>query len=330
MKNRILFEREVLDKIFECLYSKISFSELAFLLDVSPNTFKRWRSGTYSIPSEKFEILCDNFPELFKFKDSGKVLDEYELLSNSIKKHMSQMDKQEVNKGLEKARAARKVVSEYIKADLNEVDCCEAYGILIGDGHLHLGLYKQKKFTRVAVTCNAIKDYDYVTKYVTPLFNRIFQTNITSRISKKRGVIEYISGKRGVFDWFKNNKFPIGLKGPIRIPDDILTKSKMHINATIRGIFDTDGCTFARKDEDYKYPYINISSHSKPLRLQLKEILKSHGFPAYVHAHGVYVRGIENFKRWFTEIGSKNPRNLLKYEEFLNTGKIVPKNGPVM
>lgn len=216
-----------------------------------------------------------------------------------------------------------------IKHSLDNINCCEAYGILIGDGHLCKFIYKNRIFTTTIVTCNAKKDYVYITEHVTPLFNKLFQTNVTSRINNKRGVIEYITKKKDVFTWFRNNDFPVGIKREIGIPKGILNKSTKNIRAVIRGIFDTDGCVFARKDENYKYPYINISSHSQRLRLQLKKILRTQGYPAYIHTHNVNVRGINNFKKWFKEIGSNNPRIYTKYEEFLNTGQIIPNTGPV-
>ena len=97
-----------------------------------------------------------------------------------------------------------------------------------------------------------------------------------------------------------------------------------NLNVIIRGLLDTDGHINARKDEKYKYPYVTITSYSGLLRNQLKAILRSQNFPAFIHAESVSVRGIKHIHKWFELIGSSNSRIINKYEEFCKTGKIVP------
>lgn len=92
---------------------------------------------------------------------------------------------------------------------------------------------------------------------------------------------------------------------------------------TVRGIFDTDGQISARKDEKYRYPYIFISSSSNVLRQQLKDILRSQGITAYVYRDNVVVRGLRNFNKWLELVGSSNPRNLKRFKELQETGKLA-------
>lgn len=62
---RVEFPKELQRRLFSTILQnqKITLKELARILDVSRWTLKRWRSGTYSIPSESFVKLHSLFPE---------------------------------------------------------------------------------------------------------------------------------------------------------------------------------------------------------------------------------------------------------------------------
>ena len=97
----------------------------------------------------------------------------------------------------------------------------------------------------------------------------------------------------------------------------------------IRGLFDTDGNRCARKDENYKYPYLVITTSSGRLRSQLKVVLRNFGFPAYIHSKDVVVRGAKNAKKWMKMIGSSHPTHRKRFDIWLKTGRLLPKYGPV-
>ena len=174
----------------------------------------------------------------------------------------------------------------------------------------------------IGISGNSIKDLEYFRNYVVPLIKEKFGIKTKIKFRKTSNTIDIQIINRGLFEWLKNNGFPIGKKGQIFIPEHIIKLPSKKINNLIRGIFDTDGCISARKDEKYRYPYIFIATVSVPLRKQLKELLRRQGLPAYIHAHTVVLRGRNNFKKWFQLIGSKNPRNLKLYKEFMETERI--------
>jgi len=97
----------------------------------------------------------------------------------------------------------------------------------------------------------------------------------------------------------------------------------------IRGLLDTDGCFFARKDEDYRYPYILISSAYSDFRKQIVNILRERSYPAYIHGTNVLVRGAANIHKWMSDIGSSHPKIIKKYEEWIRTGRMLPLGGPI-
>ena len=86
-------------------------------------------------------------------------------------------------------------------------------------------------------------------------------------------------------------------------------------------MFDTDGSITARKGENYKYPYIFITTTSKPLRRQLKIILRQKGFPASDIGNDISFRGRKNAEEWFAIIGSNNKRNTDTYKKLLNANR---------
>ncbi len=203
----------------------------------------------------------------------------------------------------------------------------EFYGIMMGDGCLSqfYANYDKRERKVVVITCNAVKDYEYVSSYISSLIKDIYGFTPYIRINKKQNVIIIYITNKYVFYSLQNYDFPVGKKYQISIPRRMMNLPKKKINHIIRGIFDTDGCISARKDENYLYPHILISSYSQLLRQQLKEILQEQNFRAYIHDTNVVIKGKANFIKWFKLIGSSNSRNINKYKEWLETGKIIPK-----
>lgn len=120
---------------------------------------------------------------------------------------------------------------------------------------------------------------------------------------------------------FKLNKefgVSIGLKyDSLHLSNKILILPWNVKKFVLRGLFDTDGCLLANKRENYKYPWISISSKSENFRNQIISMLREEGYPAYSTRSNFCVKGIDNVKRWFNDIGSSNSRNLKKYRYFL-------------
>ncbi len=196
---------------------------------------------------------------------------------------------------------------------------------MIGDGCLskYFASYERRVLYVTLLTGNSLKENEYQL-YLSNILSKLFDVNCKPRIRRNSSntTILQTSTKR-VFDWFIENGFPVGKKDGIVIPKKLLGLPKNKLNKIIRGIFDTDGCISARKDENYRYPYIFISSSSIVLREQIKDILRQQKIPAYVHKDTVVVRGIKNFNKWFELIGSSNLRNLKRYKEFQTSGRLL-------
>ena len=102
----------------------------------------------------------------------------------------------------------------------------------------------------------------------------------------------------------------------IIIPKQIIENSEL-LRYCLRGIMDTDGSLFlSNKSHRQDYPTIEISTTSKKLALQLKEILSNKfrtGFRAYqpngfLTIYRLSLNGEEMIDKWFNEIGFSNQR----------------------
>ena len=90
------------------------------------------------------------------------------------------------------------------------------------------------------------------------------------------------------------------------------------MNATIRGIFDTDGCVFLDKRKAYKKPYPRVTLQSASIDLinQLEDYL-SKDFNLYVNKSNrdgyrnyIEIYGHKQLERFLKQIGFSNKRHL--------------------
>lgn len=328
---RIKFDKELQVRIFNKISEKMTFKELGSKLNLSWNTLKRWRNGKYSVPYNIFNQIKKIVPEIIQFEKEGKILKKNWGASKGGLKAISKINKDELKKRLEYARSRRTFSYKEINLCIvNSLSALEIFGVVLGDGCLSKIYLKREKRYRyyVFITGNLQKDKAYLISYIKPLIENTFQVKVRIRERYQHNCINLIIEGRPIFWWFVKNGVPIGKKGKyLKIPNNLMLMENSKLNYLIRGLFDTDGCISARKDEGYKYPHLIITSISEILREQIKYILRRQGFTAYTHSKDVVIRGNENFKKWFILIGSRNQRNLNRYQEWLKTGKIYC--GPV-
>ncbi len=322
--SRLKFDKETLNKIFSVIREEIDLTRLSIQLKVPYRTLKGWKYGETTIPEIKFQSIKVLYPKISKFEGLAEKLPRYWGQRVGGIKSIDKLNKEEINKRMQYIRSLKRrdAMHKKIKLNFNDDNLLEFYGILMGDGCLSQYLNENRIRKVINITGNAIKDVEYLTLYVIPLIKKVFNINTKIKFRKKCNAIDIIFSHLGVFEALKANGFPVGKKGQIRIPKKICKLGDEKINNLIRGFFDTDGCITAKKHESYKYPYIIITTSSAILREQFRDMLRRQGFPAYIMRDDVTFRGNKNFKKWFEIIGSKNPRNLNRYYEWLKTGRI--------
>lgn len=319
---RIVLENK--DKVIALFLenTKLTKKELALKLNVSYWTLRNWLRDL-TIPEEMFNsmnVLCPAITEIAVYE---KIPDTWGA-SKGGKKSFQRRNRKQTTKLIKlMLKSQRKQINLPQKLDS---EFYELFGILMGDGCISKYFSKTDNRYRhcTIITGHSINDYDYYNSHVTNLFANLFGIKKPSIYKRKNAkCIQMTVGHKVIAEFFLKHGFPLGLKGNLKIPDRMIQENE-YTNKIIRGLFDTDGCFAARKDENYKYPYIMICTSSDVLRNQLKELLRARGFPAYFHENNVVVRGIKNTNKWFSEIGSSHPLKLKRYKEWKQTGRLLP------
>lgn len=193
----------------------------------------------------------------------------------------------------------------------------ELIGVIIGDGHIH----KKPPKYYFGITGNIKTDYSYFQKLaslITTVWNKnakVFESSGGLRIRVySRKIVEKLTNQFGLA--FNESKcYSISI--PLMFAGDY--NSAKHI---LRGLVDTDGSVFVSDKPGYpNYPAIEITTVSKRLAWQVREILLRAGFRvtklrsylskrSTVEAYKVCLYGKTNLKKWIKEIGFSNPYKL--------------------
>ncbi|MAG22148.1 MAG: hypothetical protein CL943_02490 [Candidatus Diapherotrites archaeon] len=337
-EKRVKLLKEDLTKLFGLIRTSAKYKtweKLTMDVGTGSTSLKSFRRGERSITEKVFE-------QLLKYLDNKQkeyFLNRMELIdlywgakkggSVSIQLTKERLGEEGFLKRLEKVRACRKnQYNPLNKSRLPKLDNPELYelfGAMLGDGSS--GKYFSKwsgyYIYASAIVGNAKKDVEYI-HYLVSIIRRHFNLKPYTCFRKDNSFRLQLNS-RLFYEWLVSIGYPSnGKPKNFGMPEYIMNLSNEKVNFILRGLLDTDGHVNARKDEKFRYPYVTICSSSQTLRNQIKNILRRQGFPAFIHAENVSIRGINNTHRWFNLIGSSNSRILNKYKEFCETDKIYP------
>ncbi len=314
MRIKLSNSKKFFDEIL--LKENLSLKKLSKKLNFNYSNLKQYRRGEKTIPDFIFNKLLEVSPN----RDVW-IKDKKELSNNwgAVKGANISANMLDVYERALHARKFRKIVK--VNINLNK-KFCEFYGALLGDGCI-CKYEDSEKNERIIIflTGNLKLDANYW-KYLKQLLVIEYDLNpyYYERIDDNTCVLS-IRNKELCFMLNSRFEVPIGLKyGKLKINQEIMHLPWNIKKFVLRGLFDTDGCILANKRENYRYPWIAITSKSEKFRNQLISLLREKGYSAYNTGSDVCVRGIANVKRWFGDIGSSNSRNLLKYKYFLKNG----------
>ena len=200
-------------------------------------------------------------------------------------------------------------------------DLAEETGIHIGDGSMNFYASQRGKGC-YTVAGHHIDDREYINKIVLPLVKKVY-----GKTPKPRNWSQGTYGFRIVNNDIVNFKhtvlgLPLGKKVKLEIPELIIQDLDL-TKRFLRGLVSTDGSVTVSTVNGKPYPRIYLSSISKELILQVKEILKKMGFRVsywegkQVESHWklqykLHLNGIEMLKKWNEEIGFNNPKQATK------------------
>lgn len=203
-------------------------------------------------------------------------------------------------------------------------EICEFIGAFIGDGYL--GNYgKTKNQYLVGISGDQKLDEDYLKNYLKQLIKRNFpSTDPKLYYRKDENTLMLRINSKALYELFLNLGFDKGKKSDnIKIPQKILYNKEL-MKATIRGIFDTDGCVFLDKRGSYNKPYPRITLQLASIDLinQLEDYL-SKNFNLYVNKSNrdgyrnyVEIYGHKQLEKFLKQIGFSNQRHLRKVKKY--------------
>ncbi|MDE1850514.1 MAG: hypothetical protein KGH54_01825 [Candidatus Micrarchaeota archaeon] len=325
--NRIKLKDEFRLKLFTSilLEHSINLKQLSKQLGCGYSAIKKWRSGASLIPENTLEILVTmsatslrselnqnilaNLPDNWGEKLGGKLyVDKYKKI---IKSRMIYV---------RKFKPSSKIPNV-------DDEVWELIGVCLGDGCLskYFSNYDGRWSYNIIFTGHMTDDFAYYTNFLLPLIKDKFNVSPKPTFREEENVIVVAIRSKPIFNFFKKLGMPVGKKlKKIRITKPMKASTGSRA-AILRGLLDTDGHIFARKDEGYKYPYLKITSGSNIFLKNIKSVIRGFGLPAYIHGDDVQIRGGKNLKIWMQAIGSSHPTHINRYNSWLSTGKLLPK-----
>lgn len=301
----------------------LSLRQLSSKLKINYWTLRNWFQVN-SMTKIAFLKLIAVFPEIKKIAVYKELPDNWGNVKGG-KISFRKRGKELKIYFLKKMWMATNITQNVKLKSINE-DFCELYGIILGDGCLFRFNSEKKRIKySLTITGNSGSDRMYYQETLVPLFQRLFSFSPSIYKRKDCNALRIDIRKKSLVKIFLELGFPLGIKKELKIPYKIKREGMIYSNRVIRGLFDTDGCFFSRKDEGYKYPHVKITSCSRKLCEEIKAILRKQDIPAYIHYPDVIVRGINNIHKWFKVIGSSHPVTLERYAVWNRTGQLLPK-----
>jgi hypothetical protein len=199
-------------------------------------------------------------------------------------------------------------------------ELAEFVGIILGDGNINV------KSTQITISGGEI-DGSYVTEHIPSLIRNLFYKNVSfGKLTS--GGLDCSFGSRQI-GLYLIQKWPYLSHGKIncKIPSEFF-KDKNLLRACIRGLFDTDGGLHRHHVKSAQLKFTNkrvslvdsLENGLKQLRYKPCRTIDHKS----KNTHALYLF-TEDVKRYFKEIGSNNPKNKIKFEEWSEKG-IMPLN----
>lgn len=219
----------------------------------------------------------------------------------------------------------------------------ELVGLSFGDGSLTRR--KDSGVLRFQLRGDVNEDREHYQTYIIPLFNTyisqpLLNKNVPTIESKPPYASFGIAIQNNIVGEFLSQLgIPIGKKEELRIPSWIKEDRNYLINF-IRGVFDTDGSIFCKRNYSIKNNQkhtqikLKIVTVSKHLAFELKESLDLLSIKNYIKvqhkktekdAYHVEVSAGINVEKWFQIIGSNNPKHITKFLVWKKFGFCPPR-----
>lgn len=316
--TRVEFSQRQLAVIQRMLLAHGSLRRASENTGVKYTTLKQWLSGhRKSLSAENLSAISMRYADLSSALSQGVklTLQDYRKKGGKIRAQSITLEQMNYIRGQKKDDTRLPL--------LDDSGALEFYGAMMGDGCISSYYSKYDRCYRndIVLYGNSLKDEEYF-DYLQDLLFTLFNARGYLKTDSHRHTLILTVRNQKIAKWLVSFGFPRGVKGELKIPDSLLALPFDRLRFLLRGFFDTDGSISARKDENYRYPYVFLSTTSGTLRSQFKSILSKQGYPVWETKNSVVFRGIAATNIWFEEVGSSNPRNKERYKRWLLTKRL--------
>lgn len=326
---RVYFSDKDREEYFKNLkrLSGLSWFSLAEELGISDRHLRDCRKGVYSISTsisdsifEKYSLALPKHAsiksDMWYISKAGKLGGKrhFELYGPPPATKASRRKGGFNSRRINILRNTGFIVAKNILRAPKNTNLAELIGAFMGDGSLTL--------TQAHITLNIKTDKEY-SIYLRNLVERLFKINVSLYERPDRSTVDVVVSSVNLISFLKRRGLPIGdkIRQGLDIPEWIY-KRKEWQRACLRGLLDTDGCTYIDhhkyKDKIYGHIGLAFTSYSSKLIVSIANILHNLGYSPTVSTRmRVLLRKEKEVLRFFKEFRPSNPRHYGKLREFL-------------
>lgn len=273
------------------LSSKINKSEIALRHEL--------RNEKYNISYSDFMKLCDIC------KCPKKLYTRYILRIED--KNWGQKKGGRIG-GLSKKHNMPRII---INKPKHSEKLAEFVGIMLGDGSISKTNYT------IYITLNRFIEKHY-SKYVSNLIRELFKINPHIFYPRNKNTIQIRVNSLELFNFLNEIGLVTGTKNK-EIPSWIVEKRNLMM-AAMRGLFDTDGSVYMTS----KNCIMDYTITHKIMRKQAYLFLKELGVSPFIACERkINLTSLWKIKMLFKIIGTSNLKNIIKFNEYVNSRKTV-------
>src|SRR4030043_819770 len=290
--KRLKFKKGLQKKFVKEIKNKsgLTWMALAEDLNLSERTLRiDWQKEKTTIPYKTAEWLINRYP----FSNKEEIFSKW--VKQILPENWGQILVGENNK-------------KRIKIPPKSEEFAEMLGIILGDGHL------ERKTLHITGNLHEREHHIYLTKKIEELFG--LNSKISSVPDKHTNIVKVHSTELTKF--LTKNGMVLGdkIKNKASLPDWIFNQKPFMFGA-LRGLFDTDGGIY-HKQKRYKRAVIEFQTNSEYIRKDIVRLLKKCGFTPSKSSKNIRIQNQEEIYRFFSLVGSANPKNIVRYQYFIN------------
>ncbi len=205
------------------------------------------------------------------------------------------------------------VIRKEIKHPEESLELAEFVGVMLGDG----GLSGSHQIT---ISFNDKTDRGYA-KYICKIIRQLFLLDYHIHKRRKSNGADIVLNSSNLVDFLVLHGLKTGnkVKNQVEVPRWI-TNNPLYEKACLRGLIDTDGSLYCHKynskGKTYAYLKLGFCNRSKPLLKFAFRVFKRLGYKVSLNGDNLSVSSGLEVKRYFTEIGSSNPKHINKFRNF--------------